>query len=574
VIELDDGYWEIPDGLDTSTFDFNWRPDPYDPPLIHQFGTQWQSTGGPRYIVPDYEGTKYYDTQHAIRLPDAEDRGWRPLVPNCTIDMSWHPDENTPPFIYVFGNQWYDVDVMPSYQYRVKGATEKCYITDIKATLLPNKTQWIEPDFEEYDFDYSWVPHPHEPPLIWSFGTQHQVNGGPKYITPGATETKISTDIKCTVIKGNIRQWRSIVPTDNYDNTWHPDENDPAYTYVFGNEFHTPEFMPTVMYRVKGAYETKYVYDMKAKLKIDKVPFEDTIYDAVLAHNFESKYVHFQNTNHPIDYKMAIPKYDPECLYAHLYEDSAIIPDTIKRHLTNKLTDYPYIVTDKLMTYQKPLDIIFISNGESCAEDNYEYLVSLNLPNRIVRVSNVDGRVNSQYAAANSSETPWYFLINAKLKINKDFDFNWQPNIMQTRKHYIFRARNPINNLEYGHMAMVANNKKLTLATVGKGLDFTMESLHEVVDILSGTAVFNSSWDVWRTAFRECIKLCNAEDEESNKRLVTWANTGEGHYALDSVNGARDAIEYYTSVNGDINQLMNSYDWAWLKDYYSAKYKL
>ena len=21
------GYWEVPDGLDTSNFDFNWRPD-------------------------------------------------------------------------------------------------------------------------------------------------------------------------------------------------------------------------------------------------------------------------------------------------------------------------------------------------------------------------------------------------------------------------------------------------------------------------------------------------------------------------------------------------------------------
>ena len=33
--------------------------------------------------------------------------------------------------------------------------------------------------------------------------------------------------------------------------------------------------------------------------------------------------------------------------------------------------------------------------------------------------------------------------------------------------------------------------------------------------------------------------------------------------------GAKDAIEFYKSVNGDLNKLMQSYDWAWLKSYYT-----
>ena len=566
VSDDDNGYWEIPDDLDCSEFDFSWRPDPYDPPLIHQFGTQHQKTGGPRYVVPGHEGTKYYDTQRAIRLPTKEIREWRPLQPNCSIDWSWHPDDNDPPLIYIFGNQWYDVDIMPTIQYRVKGATEKKYVTDFKARLDVCMDRWVQPNFEEYDFDYSWVPHPHEPPLIWVFGTQHQENGGPKYICEGATEKKISKDQICTVIKGNTKPFREILPTVSYETTWHPNEDDPPYTYVFGNEYHTPEFMPTVLYRVKGAYETKYVKDVKAQLKIEKVPFEDSIFDAVMEHDFKSKYVHFQNTQHHLDYKMAIPKYDPEREYCHLYENSAIVPDIIKKHLVEKLTDYPYIVQDKLMGYIKPLDIIFISNGETCAEENYQALIDLNLPNRIIRVTGVDGRVNSQRAAADASETPWYFLVNAKLKVDKDFDFNWQPNIMQTRKHYIFRARNPLNGLEYGHMAIVANNKKLTYNTVGKGLDFTMESPHEVVDMLSGTAVFNSSWDIWRTAFRECIKLCDSIDEVSKERLNIWCTVGESSL------GANDAVEYYNSVNGDMNELMKSYDWKWLREFYDDKY--
>jgi hypothetical protein len=133
----DQGYWEIPEGLDITNFDFSWRPELHDRPYIHQFGTQHQKTGGPRFIIPENEGIKYQSHQHAIKLPNPDDRGWRPLVPNSTMDFSWHPDETEPPYIYVFGNQWYDVDTIPTYQYRVKGATEKKYMYDVIAKLLP-----------------------------------------------------------------------------------------------------------------------------------------------------------------------------------------------------------------------------------------------------------------------------------------------------------------------------------------------------------------------------------------------------------------------------------------------------
>lgn len=635
----DQGYWEIPDNLDTKDFDFNWRPDPYDRPYVHQFGTQWQKTGGPRFIVPENEGIKFQSSQHAIRLSDPNSRNWRPLQANVRMDYSWHPDDTDPPFIYVFGNQWYDSTTMPTIQYRVKGATEKKYITEVHATLQSNKDNWVIPDDIADGFDYSWVPNPHEPPFIYQFGTQHQKtggpaytvkhadtvkyidtirafkkanmrnwripeaiedgfdftwhpddteppfmyefatqwqsNGGPIYVTRGASVKKY-TDSQLAIRKPNMRNWRILesIVSDNFDFSWHPDETEEPYTYVFGNGYYPPEIMPTVMYRCRDSVGTKYVTNPIAELKIDIVGYEDSIFDSLRNHHFTTKYVHFTKDNSTVDYVKIIPNIS-NASYLHILNDkSAIVPADAKTKLYDKLSDYPDVMYHRLPSKAKPLDIIFISNGEECAEDNYKHLVSLNLPNRIVRVSNVNGRVVSQHAAANSSETPWYFLINAKLKVNKDFDFNWQPNIMQTRKHYIFTAKNPINGLEYGHMAIVVNNKKLTLSTAGTGLDFTMESPHEVVDILSGTAMFNSSWDVWRTAFRECIKLCNSTDDESNKRLVVWSNSGQGQYAQDSINGARDAISYYTTVNGDFNQLMNSYDWQWLRKFYDDKYKL
>jgi len=565
-IELfNQGYWEVPDNLDTTNFDFNWRPDPYDRPYIHQFGTQWQKTGGPRFVIPENEGIKYQAHQHAIRLPRPEDRCFRPLKSNVQFDYSWHPDDTDPPYIYVFGNQWYDSETMPTIQYRVKGATQKKYVEDVRARLLPRTDGWQTPD-DITDFDYSWVPHPYDPPnLDYQFGTQHQKTGGPRYVSENSTGVKY-VDVQRSTKLSNPRNWRVLEPIDaeQFDFSWHPDDTEEPYRYLFGNEYHSSEFMPTLMYKVSGAQGSKHINDIKAKLTIDKVSFVDSIFDMVMEQRFDTRYVHFQNTEHPIDYKMFIPKYDPEQLYIHIIDNnSAIVPKGIKQHLYDKLTDYPYVIKHNCGTYENPLDIIFFSNGESCAEENYQRLVDMNLPNRLVRVDRVNGRVASQYAAANASETPWYFLVNAKLRVDESFDFSWQPDIMKSRRHYIFRAKNPINGLVYGHMAMVANNKKLTLQTKGNGLDFTMESPHEIVNILSGEAVFNSEWDIWRTAFRECIKLCNATDDESKERLHIWTTVGQ------SSKGALDAVEYYNEVNGDFDKLKLSYDWAWLHEKYN-----
>jgi hypothetical protein len=435
------GYWDIPEGLDTSNFDFNWRPDSYDRPYIHQFGTQHQKTGGPRFIIPENEGIKYQSFQHAKKLPDLNNRSWRPLLPNVRIDYSWHPDDTEPPFIYVFGNQWYDSIGMPTIQYRIKGATDKKYITDFKAEII-----------------------------------------------------------------------------------------------------------------------------------IDSIIYQDSIYDCIMQHNFNTDYAHFRRENSTdIDYTTIIESIRD--IGMHLIDNVEVIvhKDTVKK-LYDNLTDYPYVKHHTLGYSNSPMDIIFISNGETIADENYEHLLKItkDKPNRVIRIDKVNGRVASQHAAANASNTEWYFLVNGKLRVNENFDFNWQPDRYTSRKHYVFTATNPINNLEYGHMAIVANNKKLTLATTGKGLDFTMDSPIKSVPINSGIAVFNSSpWDTWRTAFREVIKLCDSKDKESKNRLIIWTNIAEGNFAQECLQGAKEAVEYYNQVNDDFEKLKLSYDWDWLYQKYN-----
>jgi hypothetical protein len=252
-----------------------------------------------------------------------------------------------------------------------------------------------------------------------------------------------------------------------------------------------------------------------------------------------------------------------------------VAPKETKEYVKRELYDYPYIQTNKTLAKSTPMDIVFLSNGETGADENYEHLLrtTQGLSNRVVRVDGVNGRVQAYHAAAEASNTPWMFTVFAKLKVSNKFDWNWQPDRLQIPKHYVFHAKNPVNGLIYGHQAMIAYNKKLTLANKGKGLDFTMDDEHEVVEIVSGTANFNTDeYSTWRTAFREALKLRANNDEISKNRLEFWLTTSMGKFSDYSTEGAQHAVEYYESVNGDFEKLKLSYEWKWLKEYFNNKY--
>ena len=164
------------------------------------------------------------------------------------------------------------------------------------------------------------------------------------------------------------------------------------------------------------------------------------------------------------------------------------------------------------------------------------------------------------------------FTVFAKLKVNEKFDFGWQPDRMQIPKHYIFYAENPVNGLVYGHQAMIAYQKSLVLKNTGKGLDFTLDDEHEVVEQVSGIAQFNTDeFATWRTAFREVIKLKAATDRISKERLEVWLTKAEGNFSEYCLRGAKDASDYYDQVNGDFNKLKLSYEWAWLQQKFGDK---
>lgn len=252
----------------------------------------------------------------------------------------------------------------------------------------------------------------------------------------------------------------------------------------------------------------------------------------------------------------------------------SLVPRDIQAHLDSQIYDYPLIIKQKqCFSPPKLLDIVYISNGEPDAERWYKHLCDC-VQRPVLRVQNVDGRRQAYQRAAEISKTAWFFAVFAKLEVEKDFDWTWQPDYLQEPKHYIFYSRNPVNDLEYGHMGVIAYNKKLVLDTNDPGLDFTLSKAHEVVPVVSATAHYNTTPELtWRTAFRECIKLANADDVESQYRLDIWKTVAKGSHAEWSIKGAHDAVEYYESVEGNYDKLMLSFEWSWLSEYWAKKYK-
>lgn len=400
--------------------------------------------------------------------------------------------------------------------------------------------------------------------------------------------------------KKNYSVWvcTDIVDYSNFDFTYQCDPFQREQIHVFASELRgmKQKFGDTFLLNV-----SEYVTHRKTFEKIEDYPQkvnyithlysrrlqhpviehdDDTHVQKVLETDFNNfPYIEFKN-NDSVDNITVVPSLWDEShrtiIVGNNSSTNIIVPSVAKSMIKNELYDYPYVEKIVKVIHSNALDIVFISNGEPNAEEHWDHLSKVisenrHAKNRLVRVDGVNGRVAAYHAAANASQTSWFFAVFAKLRVNPTFDWNWQPDRLQQPKHYIFTAINPINRLNYGHQAMIAYNKRITLANHGIGLDFTLDSEHEVVNINSGIAVYNTDkWTTWRTAFREAVKLqdlvSKGTDTNAVKRLARWCGTGIGEYAEWSQRGANDGVAYYNEVSGDFNQLRLSYDWAWLRN--------
>jgi hypothetical protein len=525
-----------------------------------------------------------------------------------------------------------------TYLVPTQGYSETNYRTNLILKRLPDLYSWSVPDnFDTGSFDWSWHPDPTEPGYIYQFGTQHQRTGGPQYIIAGATDLKFCDQVKGSIksgatpiveinhMDGNAGQVPGVVSTvryfDNYkdiltriantseheyiwiissccdyttfDFSWHPElwQNTMLHVFAssgekFGDTFfmHVPSFKRRIgQFELLDWYDVNFIGPGVPRRPLPVIHHTlDTHVEAIKTMDWSGPLAVFSTDGTVID-TPTVPLWREKTktiVPLSAGASQVVVPKTAVPYIKRQAYDYPYIDrTQRHMYTDAPLDIVFIDNGEPNAEQNWMHLNyvidQLAANNQQHRSSGVNGRVAAYQAAARLSTTSWFFAVFAKLRVSPQFDWAWQPDRLQEPKHYIFNAFNPINGLTYGHQAMIAYNKELVLNNPGIGLDFTLDSEHEVVPILSGTAEYaDTPWSAWRTAFREVLKLKGNTDIESQYRLNRWCANGEGANAQWSSLGAQDAMEYYDAVGGDFAELRKSYDWTWLASYALLKRNL
>ena len=631
--------WIVTYLADYSGWDWLWEPVPWQSHQQHAWASQWQKDSG-TYLVPKHGNAdvNYHAAPIITRLP--AEGNW--TMPHRSIeawDTSWHPDPTEPPMVYQFGTQ-HQKSGGPVYT--VPGGQDIKYVTAPRATVTSRDDCWIvPPGVDVNSFDWTWHPDTTEQPYIYEFGTQHQRTGGPKYMIPGAVDTKFAEHLRILStytsgayvidhldgavdrttqqVEQNTQVLRRVRYFDNYldtlkrianaapddqewiwvvsslcdytgfDFSWHPERWQSTMLHVFpssGQKFGDTFFMHVPTFRERSTrcqllewYDLNFITDCDVPRRPMPVVrhAQDTHVDAVKTQDWPGPLAVF-TTSEYVSSDLAIVPLWREQTKAVVALDSGgatvIIPKTAVPYVRTQIYDYPYIERDHMLC-AAPLDVVFISNGERNAEFHYNHL-ALCLqaqPNRLHRVDGINGRVAAYHAALEASTTPWALCVFAKLWVDVGFPWDWQPDRLQAAKHYIFNAKNPVNGLEYGHQAMIAYNKKLVLANSGTGLDFTLDQAHEVVPVLSGTAYYaQTPWSAWRTAFREAIKLrVSLPDVESEYRLDCWLNFDNTNQHIVNEEwsrcGAQDAIEYYDAVQGDFTELRKSYEWSWLASY-------
>jgi len=559
-------------------FDYTWAPHPHDPPYTYVFGNQWwpaEKMPTVEYHVPGATERKYMSAPRA-KLTQNPNQPWYNMV-ESDMDYSWVPDPGDPPYIYVFGNQWWPAEKMPTVEYRMPGATERKYVAWPRASLLANSAGWTVPDsVDPAGVDFTWVPDPGEPPYIYQFATQHQKTGGPVYTVPGAVEVKYLAELKIRTvgkataiyeidhmdgaagqIPNTTRRVRyfdnyrdtlirlaksigaeheyvwvcsSICNYTNFDFTWHPEQWQATMLHVFASDtekfgdtffMHVPTFAE---YAERKAllewYDCNFVSVGVPRRPMPVIQHnQDSHVDVVKTQDFAGPLAVFTQSAYMSTNLVTVPLWRAETktiVPLNPGASSVVVPKSAVPYIKQQMYDYPYI--DKTKKQHLPSaqqDVIFISYDEPDADQNWEILK--NKCSRAQRVHGVAGMELALEAAADASTTPWYYAVFAKTRLHDEFDFSFVPDYMQQPKNYIFDCHNRVNGLEYGHMGIVMYNCQgiKTLNQQGNfGLDYTLSFAHESVPVLSCYGEFDQTpYHTWRTAFRECAKLAYFESE-------------------------------------------------------------
>jgi hypothetical protein len=481
-------YWYIYGGNDYTGFNFDFIPVPWETTHLHVWPTQWNQFGG-AYLANrnTVKNKEYHFHQTPITTKPTQDN-WATLHQVDKFDYSWCPHPMDPPYIYVFGNQWYGPEQMPTIEYRAPGATERKYLYEPRATL-PNRHDNHWHTLIDCEWDYSWVPDPGDPPYIYVFGNQwHDPTIMPtvEYHVEGATERKYM-ELPRAELLANTSNWTVPEEIDltNIDFSWVPDPGSPAYIYHFGSDY---QISTGLMYTVPSATNprfegeapcinrdksiievldiyyidhgndtatTRYEALTGKYTNITKVRYANSLMDTITrcarrttTNKFwvissEYDYTNFDFAWHAEPWQNFMTHIFPS--QHQKWSDTFLINKwEFNRHAewAKTLEEFPNLnfVTDQTVVKStNRYNVYYVDHGNELSQHQFEYLRADVVKDAYtIKTRFVDNYLDTFKRIMATAETEYVWIINSICDYTAGFDFTWEPEPWQREMIHVF----------------------------------------------------------------------------------------------------------------------------------------
>ena len=239
----------------------------------------------------------------------------------------------------------------------------------------------------------------------------------------------------------------------------------------------------------------------------------------------------------------------------------------------NRIKNIQYV--KEVGSTTKAFDVVYLSYKEPFADKGFNKLqdhIRSNSNIGLIWVRDVEGIFEAHKVAASRVNTKMFWVVDADAEIDKEFNFDYIPDVYDQEVVHVWASKNPITQDEYGYGGVKLFPTEMVRNATSWGLDFTtgLSSRFKSMPQVSCITRFNTdAFSTWRSAFRECVKLTLNDDAESKQRLDTWINTrGNEEFTTEAVSGALEGNTFAKRNKNNLAELDKINDFNWLREQY------